>query len=350
MELALLGFGRMGTVLGVALARGAPGLDLVVVADPAEHARHRAIECFGRDVSVVANPTDALEIDRLEACVIASPTPAHPELVALALERGLHVFCEKPIAFDPRLSDELHEVARDADRVLQVGFFRRFSPPWLAARAAVAAGLIGTPVLVRSSSWDQVLPPVGFCDPAVSGGLIVDNGVHEFDAVEWLTGQSIIRVACIMPPAEPPTIAEVGDVDCTAVLAELSDGTAAIIDVSRNARYADDMRTEILGRDGAVFVDSVPESCARIGSASGITELPNSRSENGYLCGVARELEAFAEAMQGTRAEYPNALSSSRAMRAALAAQEAARSGSWVEVQQTPHTSDGNSQPGRLPV
>ena len=142
-------------------------------------------------------------------------------------------------------------LARDQGRVLQVGFWRRFAPPWRTAKERIDAGEIGTPVYVRLAQWDGDPPPASFCDPAVSGGLAIDCGVHEYDLAEWLTGRRITRVSAWALPLVEPSVGEAGDLDNLLAVLELEGGAVATVDLTRNARYGDDVRTEILGSQGA---------------------------------------------------------------------------------------------------
>ena len=70
----------------------------------------------------------------IEAWLIATPTATHPAVATMALEAGLHVLCEKPLALEPAESEAVATVARSSGRILQLGFWRRFSPPWAAAK------------------------------------------------------------------------------------------------------------------------------------------------------------------------------------------------------------------------
>ena len=54
-----------------------------------------------------------LENDDVEAWLIATPTPTHPDLVTAALGAGLHVLCEKPLSMDPNQSEELGDVVEE---------------------------------------------------------------------------------------------------------------------------------------------------------------------------------------------------------------------------------------------
>ena len=98
LKVALIGLGRMGRVHAEALAKSAT-VEVVAVADPSPQSREFAKTIFS-SAAMFDNYEQALVHDRVEACVIASPTPLHPQMVRDALAHGLHVLCEKPLALE----------------------------------------------------------------------------------------------------------------------------------------------------------------------------------------------------------------------------------------------------------
>lgn len=357
MRLAIIGVGRMGAFHARCLAgasgvggsggasgaggaggaggvtpAGASSVEVVAVADASQSSLDAVADVL-HGAALYATADEAFAHPGLEACLIATPTPTHPDLVRRALAAGLHVLCEKPLSLEPEESELLGALARDAGRVLQVGFWRRFSPPWRRAREAIVAGQIGQPLMVRLSQWDADPPPASFCDPAVSGGLAVDCGVHEFDLAEWLTGCSIERVRAWSLPPVDGGVAEVGDVDNLVAVLELSGGAVATVDLSRNARYGDDVRTEILGSRGALLVDLLPTGRTRIGTSDGMAIMPGSDVDDATAAGVVGQIEAFAMAVRsGQAVELPGAAASARATAVAHAVRRAATTGEVVAV------------------
>jgi len=216
--------------------------------------------------------------------------------------------------------------------VLQIGFWRRFSPPWVEARRLIDAGAIGKPLTIRLAQWDANPPPAEFCDPKVSGGLAIDCGVHEYDLAEWLTGLGIRSVTARNLPVVDRALAAVGDVDNLVALLDLEGGVVATVDLTRNARYDDDVRTEILGSAGAIFVDLLPTGRARLADATGVTEVSGSQVPDATAAGVAGQARAFAAAVRGVAVELPAAEASSRAVGVGRAVQRAAASGERVNV------------------
>ena len=330
VRLAIVGYGRMGRFHGRTLA-GLSELEVGAVADGRSEALDAARQDLD-DVTTVSSADELARLDGIDAWLIAASTPSHPELVRTAIAAGRHVLCEKPLALDPEEGVALGALARDAGLVLQIGFWRRFCPPWVEARRLVRTGAIGRPLLLRLSQWDADPPPPQFCDPAVSGGLAVDCGVHEFDLVPWLTGLDVIAVRGHHLPIVDETVGAAGDVDNLLAVLELTGGAAATVDLSRNARYGDDVRTEILGSDGAVFVDILPRGRTRLADAGGVRDVPGTEVDDATAAGVAGQARAFAAAVRGEEVAYPGAAASTTALRVARAVQRSASTDAAVSV------------------
>lgn len=113
---------------------------LAGVCDPSAGARAFMAARYG--VPAVATPTDLFALG-LDAVAIASPDALHTEHVLAALAAGLHVFCEKPLCYDPTDAERIR-VARDlARRVVQVGYMKRFDPSYEALLERLPAGGTG---------------------------------------------------------------------------------------------------------------------------------------------------------------------------------------------------------------
>jgi predicted dehydrogenase len=315
----------------LAALEGVAEVDVVVLAEPSAAALDvaAALRPGARTYPAAA---EALTHPGLEACVVVSPTPTHPEIVEAALEAGLHVLCEKPLALDVGHGDRLGSLAEQRGLVLQIGFWRRFAAPWRAAKDSIDRGEIGTPLMLRLAQWDADPPPPAFCDPAVSGGLAVDCGVHEFDLAEWLTGRRITRVSAWSLPIVDDAVGRAGDVDNLVAVLELDGGGVATVDLSRNARFGDDVRSEVLGSAGALLIETLPSGRARIGTAAGMQVLPESEVDDVMRDGVAGQARAFAAAIRGAAGDVPTADASSRATRVGRAVIEASHTGAAVEI------------------
>ncbi|MDR9451952.1 MAG: Gfo/Idh/MocA family oxidoreductase, partial [Acidimicrobiia bacterium] len=119
------------------------------------------------------------------------------------------------------------------------------------------------------------------------------------------------------------------DPDRLAVL-DLSGGAAATVDLSRNCRYGDDVRTEVLGENGAIFVDLLPAGRTRLATAAGVEVIAGSETADPFAAGIRAQAEAFARAVRGEPIEVPGAAASRQAIVIGRAVQRAAATGKPV--------------------
>ena len=130
-----------------------------------------------------------------DAVYVCTWTSEHPRLVTAAADKGLHVFCEKPLAFDAETAVRMADAVTAAGVVHQVGLVLRHSPAFLRARELVAdpaAGRVLT-VVVRD---DQFIPIQGHyastwrSDPARAGaGTLLEHSIHDVDMLRFLVGE-----------------------------------------------------------------------------------------------------------------------------------------------------------------
>ena len=188
LKIGLVGVGRMGRVYAQNLAQRVPNAQLVAIADRNAETAHSAAADL--DIpNVYSNHEDLLADKNVDAVVIVTSTSTHKDVILAAAAAGKAIFCEKPMA--TTLSDA-QEVLRAVDRAgvfFQMAFQRRFDAGYAEAKKKVDAGVIGDPVVITSTSRDPFRPPLEFCDPKVSGGLIADMGVHDFDVLRMFMGR-----------------------------------------------------------------------------------------------------------------------------------------------------------------
>jgi predicted dehydrogenase len=325
--LALVGAGRMGSVHLRALAR-TRRVQLRVICDPSP-----AAAALGEQagVPVEAEFERTLRRDDIHCVLIAAPTPLHEELVSAALAAGKHVLCEKPLTLDP---DADARLGAESDRLhlgLHVGFWRRHAWPYREAKRLLAEGAIGEPRMLRLAQWDAEPPPAAFCDPAVSGGIEIDCGVHECDLAAWLCGAPVVEAFARGAPTRSD-IAAVGDVESLAGLLVLAAGQPASVDIARTAAFGDVVRSEIVGERGALICEAHGAGALLVRQEDGLREvLP--MTDDVLLDALARQVDALAAAVAG--GPVPDAARPSdaaAALRAALAMQQSRRTGAAVRV------------------
>ena len=268
LRVAVFGVGRIGRRHARTLAHGTPHADLAVIVDALEEsARTTAAE-----LGVARWTTDAdavLSDPEIDAVVIASSTDTHAPLIVGAAEAGKAIFCEKPIALDLETTDRALAAVDQAGVQLQIGFNRRFDRGYRRARADIAAGKVGKVESIRDTMRDPAPPPREYV--AVSGGLFRDMTIHNFDCVRWLAGSEAVEVSAMAACLVDPMFAELGDVDTSIVTIRFESGALAVIDNSRRSGYGYDLRTEIFGAEGALFVGFHQDTPITHFGAGGVT-------------------------------------------------------------------------------
>jgi inositol 2-dehydrogenase len=213
---------------------------------------------------------DLIADEAVEGVVIVSPTSTHKEIVSAAAKRGLPIFCEKPLSIS---LDEAREMLRTVEQTgvfFQMGFMRRFDKGYLAAKRKIDEGLIGKPVVFKSSSRDPYRPSLEYLDPAHSGGLFIDCGIHDLDLARWYMGE-IASVYSIGGTLAYPEMKKIGDIDNAITSLYFRSGALGTIDLSRNGVYGYDIRTEILGTEGTLKIGYLRETPILVMTKDGIT-------------------------------------------------------------------------------
>ena len=148
--------------------------ELVAVVDSNADAARKVADELG--VEAVADYRSV--IDRVDAISIAVPTPLHHAVACAALERGVHVLVEKPIATTVEEASDMIRLAERHGCVLQVGHLERFNPAIVAA-----ADRLRTPRFVESHR----LAP--FKQRGTDVSVVLDLMIHDIDLIQELVGQ-----------------------------------------------------------------------------------------------------------------------------------------------------------------
>lgn len=128
----------------------------------------------------------------LDAVVIATPSKLHAPMVTAALEKGIHVFCEKPFCLDWQDSERLTKMAVDKGLVAQVGYHYRYVGAFQEMKKLLAAGAIGTVTHVLAEAYGPVvLRPkraTWRTDQSQGGGCLYDYAAHPLNLLNWYFG------------------------------------------------------------------------------------------------------------------------------------------------------------------
>lgn len=300
LRIGLIGAGRMGAALAHHLAYSVEDADFVSIADPNEENSHGMARRFGVP-ETYPDHAQLLERSDVDAVVIVTPTSTHVDIVCAAAEAGKHIFVEKPLALTIAGCDEAIAAAHAAGVKLQVGFMRRFDPAYVAAKEKIDAGVIGRPVMFKSTGRDPWRTSLKYAQREASGGLILDMAIHDFDAARWLMGSQVQRVYSEGGCLVFPELADVGDIDNAVVNLKFANEAIGNVDVSRNAIYGYDIRSEVIGSEGSVMIGGLQQTAMFTLTKNSVAHdtIPGfmARFANAY----AAELRAFVDAVLNDR-------------------------------------------------
>ncbi len=270
LGVAVVGVGMLGRRHAENLRRQVADAQLVAVCDAS---RQRALEVAAELELDSATDRLAEVLDRkdVQAVVIATPSKFHAEQTEAAARAGKHIFCEKPLALTLAQADAALAAVRAAGVQLQIGFMRRYDPGYAAAQQRIQAGEIGDPVIFKSVGRDRQPPPVSFFEGGVNGTLFSDAAIHDFDLARWMMNDEVASVHAYAGVLACPELAGFDDVDAALVNLRFARGGIGNIEAFRKSNYGYDIRTEILGTQGAVQVGHLHHTPFQILTQTGIT-------------------------------------------------------------------------------
>jgi predicted dehydrogenase len=185
LRLGLAGLGSMGRN-HLRVISNHPETVLAAVADPTAEALTAAVDQTG--ARGFADPLEMIAAADLDGVVVAAPTTNHAALALAAIERGLPVLVEKPLAATVDDAIAIVTAARKRGVQVQVGHVERYNPAVLEMGHLLRAGWLSTIYAITSRRAGPF--PARIRDV----GVTVDLGTHDVDMLSWIAGERPIRV------------------------------------------------------------------------------------------------------------------------------------------------------------
>ena len=202
---------------------------------------------------------EVLSDESVNLVVVATRHDTHASLARRALERGLNVFVEKPLALGDADLDSVLEAASSSSGLLTVGFNRRFSPHARAAKEFFEGVRAPLSILYRvnagrvaRSHWTQ--------DPDEGGGRVIGEVCHFVDFMQFLTGSTVVRVYAESVASDDREAVDEDSIFVTLRFADGSNGTIAYLAEGDRALHKE--RIEIFGGGRTFVIEDFRESFA----------------------------------------------------------------------------------------
>lgn len=195
LGVGLIGYGQAATTLHIPLIDATPGLHVAGIAVASEAGRSRAQAAHPR-IPAFTSLDRLLELDGLDMVVIASPNATHADHAVRALQAGLDVIVDKPMATTARDARRVQQAAESLGRRVMTFVNRRWDGDYAALHRVIRAGRLGTPLRLESR-WERHRPdaPLGSWknERSAGGGLLwnllphlVDQALHLLGPAAWV--------------------------------------------------------------------------------------------------------------------------------------------------------------------
>ncbi len=191
IRIGVIGAGGIAQHAHIPGYKDAPGVKIVAIADPKPGRAQKVADQF--DIpNAYLSAEDLLAAGGLDAVSICSPNAFHAGQTIAALNSGLHVLCEKPMATSVPDAEKMIATAKKTGKILMIGMTNRFRPDTNVLKKYADDGLFGD-IYYSKAGWlrRSGIPGYGswFTTKAQSGGgCLLDIGVHYLDLALWVAG------------------------------------------------------------------------------------------------------------------------------------------------------------------
>lgn len=248
IRIGIVGCGLMGNMHLTAYKKN-PDVEIVAYAD-SDIAK--AQQCSGRvKANAYSSHKQMLEHERLDGISVCTVPSTHRQIVLDALEAGVNVLCEKPLAVSVAQAEEMTEKARKKNKLLLTAFKFRFFEEVQRAKELLGKGSLGRITCFRLMFGGYInMEGSWYADKAVSGGgIVMDNGPHAFDLIRHLFGE--IKDISV----QLTRLQEINVEDTARLNLVLENGAAGTVDISWSTPVPSVHYLEIYGTEGTALLD-----------------------------------------------------------------------------------------------
>lgn len=188
---AVIGLGKMG-LSHCSIINANPKVELVSVCDTSSlilqaFKKFSAIKCYTDYKKMLLH-------ESLDSVVVATPTRSHFEIVMDSIDKGIHVFCEKPLSLNPEEGTRMAESVEKKGVINQVGFHNRFLGTFQELKRMVSEGIIGDIYHFTGESYGPVVvkekPGTWRAKRSEGGGCLYDYASHVIDLIHFVLGRT----------------------------------------------------------------------------------------------------------------------------------------------------------------
>ena len=242
----------------------------------------------------------------------------HAEMVIKALNKGKHVFVEKPLALNNNELKAIEESYKNSNGSLMIGFNRRFSPHLQKIKSLVGDAPMN---IVATMNAGNIPPDVWVHDMLIGGGRVVGEACHYLDLMIFLSGSKIKHV-CMNAMGENPS----ENTDNASILVKMENGSSGVVNYFANgAKSYSKERLEVFSQEKVLIMDNFVKTSGY--GVKGFSKL-KTKLDKGHKAQFGQIVEKI---KQGSvqLIPYDELINVTKA---SLAAIESLKKGTWIKV------------------
>jgi myo-inositol 2-dehydrogenase/D-chiro-inositol 1-dehydrogenase len=290
LSVGVIGTGGMGARHALNLHRAVGNARVAAVYD-LDQDRARQVAGICGQALVFDDPERLINDPHVDAVVIASPDDTHASLTLACLGAGKPVLSEKPLA--TTVEDAVRVLEAEValgQRLVSVGYMRRFDPQHMAVKTVVADGALGRPLLFKGVHRNAAVPY------GITGETILINSAgHDFDSTRWLLGEEVQEV--FVRGLRSRTDLHPDTRDLLLIEMALTNDSLAVIEVYVNADYGYEVSAEVVCERGSAITTLADTALVR-SEARRAHSIPKdwlARFQNAYVVEVAEWIRSIQE-------------------------------------------------------
>jgi predicted dehydrogenase len=226
------------------------GLKITAVTDASPDAAKKFAEETG--ATVFKDFRDLLDNGGVNLISICTPPVAHEEAACHALAKGIHVLCEKPMAFDVPSAHRIRQAVNKSKALFMPAFRHRFYPANIAMKNIIDSGKIGNVVLFNNifCGPNHGMETRWFTKKSIAGGgCILDTNSHSVDLFRFLVGEIVSQTAVMHRHFKTTDVEDAGILSVKAVNGAVGAMESGFV-VGSGAAFID-----IIGSKGRICFD-----------------------------------------------------------------------------------------------
>ncbi|HIG29388.1 MAG TPA: Gfo/Idh/MocA family oxidoreductase [Verrucomicrobiales bacterium] len=341
LNIGVLGAGWFGREAHLANLKCLGGVNVIAASSRSETSLTKAKAVVGEDLRTSTDWRRILEIEAIDAVVIALPNHQHHAACLAAFEAGKHVLCEKPLGLTVQECGEIIDASETADRVLQVGHEMRFQRLYHHLKRMIDQGDIGDLHLMWCREFRGPMRPGWRSDEALSGGTILEKNSHHFDLFHWILDKRPIRVAAT---GGRNVLLDRNTLDNAQVLIEFEGERRANLELCLFAPYGGETEIGAVGNGGRIDTWNQAQKLVHhrfdlherteIQVADPADETVFKDASGGIDRGIRPELEHFIECCRTGKRPLTDGPSARMSVAMCLAAQESIKRREGVMIEE----------------